>query len=461
MASKAGPRPPRLNAFDIGCVVVGGIIGVGIFFTPWQVAQRVDDAGQMIVAWALGGLLALLGALVFVDLSRLAPGHGGTFIYLHRAFGPRPAFLYGWANWLVIQAGALCVVGLVMVQYLVVGVLGRGAALPIAAQVAIAALAIAAFTLLNALGLHVGRRVQNTLTVTKTLAVFLLVVLALLASGSGPVEAQSAERSPRGWLPALSAAMLPVLFSFGGWQQGSFVAGAARQPLRDVPLGIFGGVVVVVLAYITVNLSFLDLLGFERAAGSATIAEDAIRAALAPYGHGAFAGRAFSLIVVVSALGIMNTICMAPPFVLHAMAREGLFFRVVGRLDPRFGTPTVGVVMQGSWAIALLALAYLATGQRSTAMLNGLVDGVVFVDWLFFGLCGGALVRLRRRGDPGVALVPGGAVIGALFLLLALAVAAGAVWTRPQPSLGGLAVCLAGLPFCLRSRARPANAQRL
>lgn len=443
--------PAVLRAFDIGCVVVGGIIGVGIFFTPSEVAKRVDGPAQLVTAWGLGGVLALLGALVFVDLSRLVPGHGGTFVYIHQALGRVPAFLYGWANWLVIQSGALCVVGLVMVQYLSAGLFGKDSDPSMATKILITALAILAFTVLNVIGLHVGRRVQNSLTVTKTLAVFLLVLLGLFTAGdAAPPAATVAAHPPFGWFDALTAAMLPVLFSFGGWQQGSFLAGAARRPMFDVPAGILGGVVVVVLAYITVNLSFLDLLGFEGAASSETIAEDAIRAALQPYGYAELAGRLFSFVIVVSALGIMNTICMAPPFVLHAMARKGLFFAAVGRLDPRFGTPTLGVLVQGLWAIVLLGIAWFVSILSGVQMLGALVDGVVFVDWLFFGLCGLSLLRLRRSALPGQLLVPAGGVVAAVFMVLSFAITAGAIRAQPVPSSIGLGICAIGLLFCRR-----------
>ena len=327
---------PQLGAFDLGCVVAGGIVGVGIFITPQKVAAVVDHAGHVMAAWALGGVLAVLGALVFADPARRVPGHGGTFVYIEKAFGALPAFLYGWANWLVIQSGAVGLVGLIMVDYLDHAIWGAHHS-SMNLKVALAALAIAVFTALNVLGLRVGKWVQNALTVTKILAVFSLVALALITEGgaSEPVAAEPTE--PRGWLLALAAAMLPVLFSFGGWQQGSFVAGAARRPRRDVPLGIIGGVAVVVVAYLTVNLAFLDLLGFAGAAESSAIAEAAARAALTPHGYGDLAGRAISVAVVISALGIMNTICMAPPFVLHAMAKRGLFFACGGATAPHVG----------------------------------------------------------------------------------------------------------------------------
>lgn len=443
-ADQVSTGSPRLGAFDLGCVVVGGIVGVGIFLTPQRVAAAVDDAEQVIVAWSIGGVMAVLGALVFADLARRVPGHGGMFLYIEKAFGPLPAFLYGWANWLVIQSGAVGLVGLIMVHYLDRAIWGADHS-SMDQKVALAAVAIGAFTALNVLGLRVGKWVQNSLTVTKILAVFSLVALALFtdAGGAEPVAVEPAE--PRGWLLAMAAAMLPVLFSFGGWQQGSFVAGAARRPRRDVPLGIVGGVAVVVLAYITVNLAFLDLLGFEGAARSEAIAEAAARAALAPHGYGDLAGRAISVAVVISALGIMNTICMAPPFVLHAMAKRGLFFAAVGQLHATTGVSTIAVLVQGLWGIALLLGTYLLCADDPRTTLDFLLQGVVFVDWLFYGACGLALWRLRREAGADTA-GSRGQVLPLAFAALALLVTMGAIWTSAEPSLTGLAICALGVP---------------
>lgn len=443
----------RLGAFDIGCVVVGGIVGVGIFFTPQKVAERVDDVAQVVVAWSIGGLLAMVGAFVFADLSRRVPGHGGTYLYLRAAFGDRCAFLYGWANWLVIQSGALAVIGLIMVEYLD-RVLWGSPRSTMAGKVVLAAAAIASFTVVNLFGLRVGKRVQNLLTVVKVLAVFALVVVAWLTVGSHAVEPIRPEAARRGWAAALAGAMLPVLFSFGGWQQGAFVAGAARRPRVDVPLGIVGGVSVVVVAYLTVNLAYLDVLGLEGASRSSAIAEDTARLALAPLGCGDLAGRLVSGMVVVSALGIMNTICLAPPFVLHEMARRGVFPRVVGELHARHGSPVVAVLVQGLWGVVLLLSAYVLTADSPTRTLGFLLDGVVFVDWVFFALCGLALHRLRRRDGPGL---PGAAPAAAVFAAAAAAVATGAVWTAPVASGSGAALIVLGAlvhAWSVRRRAR-------
>ena len=453
----ATPDPaPSLGAFDVGCVVIGGIIGVGIFFTPAKVAQRVDNAELVITAWAIGGVLAVLGALVFAELSTLVPGHGGIFRYIHAAFGRWPAFLYGWANWLVIQSGALGVVALILVSNLDVLLFGEPRLSP-DVQVGIAAAAMLLFTATNVIGLQVGKRVQNLLTVLKVLALLFLVVLSW-CTAARPAEAPPPPMG-KGVAAQLSGALLPVLFAIGGWQQGSFLAGAVRRPLRNLPLGILGGVAVVIVTYITVNLAYLDLLGFEAARRSGAIGTDAARAGLGEAG-----GRVLAGMVVISAAGIMNTICMAPPYVLLAMAREGLFPAAFGRLHARFGTPLLGVLGQGLWAIALLFGVHLfaRASAKTTDTLGFVCDSVVFVDWIFFALCGAALLRLRRGHGSGTFRVPGGGFVAALFAAGALGVTIGAFVAEDQrqASLTGVAIVAVGIlvyASCMRGRAVPGS----
>ena len=454
---------PTLTAFDICCVVIGGIIGVGIFFTPAKVAAAVDTPTQMIAAWCLGGAFAAVGALVFADLARRVHGHGGTFIYIHAAFGAWPAFLYGWANWLVIQSGALGVIGMILVDYLDIVIFGAPRT-SMDAKIAITAFLIAVFTAVNMLGLRVGKRVQNLLTVIKVLAICLLVAVAMFATGTPPADAVALPAGlPEHPLARFAGAMLPVLFAIGGWQQGSFVAGAARRPQRDVPLGILGGVAVVVVVYMAINVAYIDLLGFHGAAASKAIGADAARSALGPSG-----GRVFAAMVAVSAAGIMNTICLAPPYVLLTMAEAGLFPRAFSRRHGEHGTPWVGVLAQGLWATVLLLAVHgiavfcagsaAAAGEQTLATLGFLCDGVVFVDWVFFTLCSLALLRLRRGGGRVPFQVPGGPWLAVVFGLGAAAVACGAIASNPQASLTGAAIVALGVPAAALLRRRSAAA---
>lgn len=438
--------PTRLGAFDIACVVVGGIIGIGIFFTPAQVARSVDAPWQVTAAWSLGGAIAILGALVFARLSRLCTGPGGVFEYILKSFGTIPAFLYGWCNLMIIQSGALAFVALLLVSNLEKAIAHEFSTFT---QHSIATAVLLGLTLVNIGGLKLGKVVQNTLTAIKTTAVFAIVAVAIFVD---PVEASTTVAEPTrqnvGFLVAMSVAILPVLFSFGGWQHGSFVATVARNPRRDVPIGIVGGVLVVVVAYISVNLAYLGLLGFDQASESKTIAVDAMQAAF----DGGDAApskipQLFAALIVLSAAGLLNTICMAPPYVLHTMANRGLFFKSVGRLHPKYDTPALGILLQGVWAVVMMWGVYLFF-NNSIQSLDFLLNGVVFVDWLGFLACGLGLLVLLWRGSrtDGTKLQWGGFILGGLFALAAFGVTLGALFTKSQPSLVGLGVLVAGFP---------------
>lgn len=437
---------PRLSAFDYSCVVAGGIIGVGIFFTPSVVAQKVENETQLLLAWVLGGLLAIIGGLVFAELAGRVPGHGGMFRYVHQAFGRVPAFLYGWANWLVIQAGALGIVTVFAVEH-AVEVVSPGTELKPVVLTSASVAIILAFTLLNVWGLRFSRVFQNVLVLAKLAAVMGLVMLAVFSGGATERAPSESVASTGGGAFALLGAILPVMFSFGGWQQGPSVAGSAKST-QAVSKGIVAGILAVVLAYLAINLAIVELLGFDgaRSAGR-TVGIEAAKAALEPVGLGDLGKRVFAFAVVLSAVGIMNTFLLAPPFVLHAMAKKGLFFRRAKSVSSR-GTPVFAVWAQGGWAILLLVLT-----RQVNASLGELVDGVVFVDWLFMGLCGVALWRLRRRSVESDGFrVPFGSVLVPLFVVAAVLVMVGAIWTRPEPSMIGGAIVVLGLPFALVQR---------
>jgi APA family basic amino acid/polyamine antiporter len=434
----------RLSGFDLACVVVGGIVGVGIFFTPAEVARRVDSLPQLLVAWTLGGLVATLGALVFAELACRLPGHGGTWRYVSAAFGRRTAVLFAWANGFVIQAGALGVIGLVLAEHVDLALHGEETLAP-GARVALAAGAVLVLAALNAAGLRAGKSAQNLFTLAKVVALAGLVALALLATGAGEHAATVAAAEapePRGWMLALAAAMLPVLFAFGGWQHGTFVAGAARDPMRDVPVGIVGGVAFVVVAYMAVNAALVHVLGLEGARASTAVAADAARLGLERFGIGDLAARILAGAVVVSSVGVLNTICLAPPYVLSSMAEEGL---LPARLATRGGAPVVAILVQAGAGVALLVGAFAIQGGQTLDALAFLLDGVVFVDWIFYGLCGVALLRLRRRGRSEGFRAPGGGLVAGLFALFAVAVAAAAVVVSPAASAAGAGACALGL----------------
>ena len=426
----------RLGRFDGLMICVGGIVGAGIFLNPSIVAQRVATAAEVMLAWALGGVVALAGAFCFAELGARDPRAGGGYVYLRRAFGPLPAFLYGWTLLLVINSGAIAAVAEIAARYAVRAVgAGDGPVLPLTLA------AIAALTAVNYFGIVPGARLQNAFTLLKMAALLLVVAVGARAGlawlsfpeGAG-AGAAVAHAGGAGGVAGLGAALVPVMFAMGGWQNTNFVAGEVREPGRTLPFAIVGGVVVVVAAYLAVNAAYLAALGHGGLAASRAPAADLLLARLGRAGE-----LVISLGIVVSTLGILNVFILAAPRVYRAMADDGLFFRAASRLHPRYRSPAGALWFQAVWA-SLLA----ATGTYAQ-----LLDYVVFGDWIFFGLVGATVFVYRRRGFGGRAVAfraPALPLTAGVFVAAAVAIVAGSIRANPGNALLGGALIAAGLP---------------
>ena len=375
----------RLGVFDATMIVMGGIIGAGIFMNPSVVARQVQSPTLILGAWALGGLIALVGAFVYAELAVLRPAVGGQYAYLRDAYHPLVAFLYGWTLLLVVQTGGMAAVAMTFGNYF------RelsGVNVPTAV---LAIITIGVLTLINCFGVRAGSNVQNILMVLKALAIIALVTIgwvAVGAPGSGIENAPTAGRSPTA---AFAAAMVPVMFAYGGWQTASFVSGELRDPQRDLPRGLLGGVIGVVVLYLAVNIVCLRALGPAGLAATTTPASDVMRLALGPNG-----GRLIAAGIAISTVGFLSQGMLTAPRVYYAMARDGLFFERVGWLDPRTRTPSVAIAVQGVWAVVIVM------SGRYEQILNY----VVAIDALFFGLTGAALIVFRRRAAAAPASAP-------------------------------------------------------
>ncbi len=369
----------ELGTFDTTAIVVGAVVGVGIFFTPSRVAALAGDSTLALVAWALGGLVALAGAFTMAELGAMYPRTGGQYAVLRDAYGPGVAFVYVICNSTAIQAGSIAVIALVCGQHVAVGLTGRELDPRTAALAATSLVVLLAA--INAIGVRWGARVQN-LTVVAKLGVLLAIGgLALVAPTiDDPVQ----ETSSGGSLGVL-AALVPVLFSFGGWQQVTWIGGEVRDAQRTLPRAIVVGIVVVVVIYLLTNWAFLQLLGAHRAATSQAIAADAAGVVLGETGR-----RALALAVGVSAFGVLNTQLLTGPRLLLALAQDGRFFAPFARVHARAGTPIPSIVLLTAVSTGLLWLA----GARG---VDRLVNGVVAVDAFFFALTGLAAVVLLRK----------------------------------------------------------------
>ncbi len=425
----------RLSLFDGVMVVIGGIVGAGIFLNPAIVAQRAVTASLTLAAWVLGGVIAVAGALCFAELGARRPEAGGGYIYLRDTMGGLPAFLYGWTQLLVINTGGIAAVAITFARY--------ASALAHAPVAWVKPLGIGAIVLLSAVnyfGVRPGATTQNIATLLKLVALAALIGAALLLSPhSGPtaVEASVAGTPPRGAgavVGVLGASLIPVLFSYGGWQHANHIGGEIRDPLRNLPRAIIIGVIVVVAVYVLANVAYLRVLGPTGLAASLAPADDTMRDVLGP------AGATFITAgIVISTFGITNLFIMAAPRVYQAMADDGLFFRSAARLHPRWRTPAGAIAFQAAWAV-LLAL---------SGTYGQLLDWVVFGDWIFFGLVAATLFRYRRADGAGAGLRRGAGrgFAGAPGAELRFASAPGARAAHAERPADGGGFRLPGYPF--------------
>ncbi len=387
----AGGLKRVLGPIDATCVVVGAIIGVGIFFTPSQVAEIAGSGRVALLAWAVGGAIALAGALTFAELGGLYPRTGGQYEILRDAYGPLPGFLYVFCNATAIQAGAIAIIAVVCAQHLA-GALGKEITSTVH-LISISSILIVGLTMANAAGVKWGVGIQNLTVLAKVATLGVVTLLAAIAEPAAfetAAEATNGGAESVGLARVIFMALVPAFFAFGGWQQALWMAGEVRQPRRNVPLSIVGGVMVVVIVYLLVNWAYLRLLGYEGVTGSTALAADAVARVWPGAGRQIVAAA-----VAISAFGVLNAQLLAGPRLIHGMALDGRFFRLFARVSARFGTPLPAILLLGSTSIALLVAALVAKEEQQALVL--LLTGVVFIDGVFFAMTGCSLIILRRK----------------------------------------------------------------
>jgi APA family basic amino acid/polyamine antiporter len=420
----------RLGVFDATMLVMGGIIGSGIFVTPAEVARHVDTPLLIVGVWVLGGIVALAASFVYAELAASRPEVGGQYAYLRDAYGPMPAFLYGWALLLVIQSGGMAAVAITFARYF-----GNLVQLPVGESI-VAVAVLALLTVINCMGVRSGSNVQSALMVLKILAIATLVGAGLFFAPAVAAHAEAPSSGSISTVAAIGAAMTPVMFSYGGWQTSSFVAGEMRNPQRDLGRGLLFGVAGVILLYCSVAFVCAHALGPAGLAASKTPATDVMRLALG--GKGA---TFIAIGIAISALGFLSQGMLTAPRVYFAMAEDGLFFRRVAEVSATTRVPVVAIVLQGV-AAAVIAL---------SGTFGQILSYVVSVDFIFFGLTGAALFVFRRR-DPNQAVAfkaPLHPFTTGLFVAACALTVIATVWNNPVNSLIGYAILLAGVPACL------------
>jgi basic amino acid/polyamine antiporter, APA family len=425
----------RLGPLDAAAVVISNVIGGGIFFVPVIVAQLVPNPMAMLGVWLLGGALAFAGAMAYAELAAVRPHAGGEYVYLRDAFGPLAAFLTGWTSFIAGFSGAIAASAVALADYV-------GRFVPAAAnhRSAVAIVAIAVLTAIHVRGLGPGRLVQNFLAGVKVAAIVLIVALGFTI-GHGDVSnlTVGGPVAPLPWLLAL----VPVMFSYSGWNAAAYVAEEVRDPGRNVPLALALGTIAVVLLYLALNALYVIALPMPAIAA---LGDGRLMDTVAERLFGFAAGNLLALFTIISLGASISAMILAGPRVYFAMARDGIFVRAAGRVHPRFHTPAAAIVAQAIWSSVLVL----------SGTLSQLVTYTGFAVVLFSAIAVAALFVLRRRDR--AATRPFSATgypwAPAIFVIASAVIVANAFWRSPGTTLAGVALIAAGIPVYYGFRAR-------
>jgi APA family basic amino acid/polyamine antiporter len=401
-----------LRPRDLLLLFIGSVIGSGIFLTPGLILRQLNGSvGAALLVWVVGGALSLLGALTYAELSASHPEAGGLYVFIRDGFGRIPAFLYGWSLFLVIASGTIAALSHAFTRYL-----AEIIPIPAAAIKPIAVLMIAIVTAVNVWGTRKSSDLQNWTTLIKALSVVILsaVLLALGHHAHDLPAALPATQHGSALFSAFGLAMIAVLWAYEGWQFGTYSAGEVIDPQKSFPRAFLIGSLLLVALYLIANVAYLIALGPAASTSSDAIAATAASSVLGPW-----AGKFVALAILISVFSSTNSVILTAPRVFYAMANDNLFFKKLGEVHPRFGTPAAAVIALGAWSAVLACASKFAD----------LASGAIFVGWIFYGLGAAAIFPLRRK-SPDAKIpyrVPGYPFTPFLFVLAAAAIVANAI----------------------------------
>ncbi|MGH7500331.1 MAG: APC family permease [Longimicrobiales bacterium] len=426
-------------------MVVGTIIGASIFVQPSEISGHVPTVSGVFLVWAVSGILTLFGALVCAELASMYPRSGGVYVFLRESFGPWLGFLWGWAMFWTMHSGIIAAIATVFARYTAYFAPMSDTGLRVVAIGLILVLSV-----VNWLGVRQGSRVQTLFTAGKLIAIAAMIVLGFTLGGGARVADPVVAGAAPGGAPAygvgdFALALVAGLFAYGGWHMVTYSADETVDAARTIPRSLGIGVVIVTGCYILLNAVYLYVLPVSVVASSERIAADAADAVVGGGGGALMAG-----LVMFSTFGGLAGIVLAGPRVYYAMARDGLIFRWMGGIHPRYRTPHRAIALQAIWSSVLVA----------TGSYRELFTRVIYTEWIFFGLMALGLLLLRRRGMRGPYRVASGAILPAVFAFSAFAIVANQIIRSPGQSVLGLAMVVAGLPIYLvwgRGRIRVAD----
>jgi basic amino acid/polyamine antiporter, APA family len=428
--SSSGPGFAReLNLLDGVAIVVGTIIGSGIFLVPRSIAREIDSFGFVLLIWILGGALSLFGGLALGELGAMFPQAGGLYLYLGRIYGRPVGFLYGWGLLTTIHTGSIATLAVAFSLYL-----GQMLSINSGAQKAVGVACVLLLTLLNCFGLRTGKLVQNLFTISKTMGLGMMVILVLW-------RADRHWRAERFWASGnvtfdwvrWGLALVAVLWAYEGWHVVSFTAGEFKRTQKDLPRALLYGTVIVAVVYALANVGYY--LGLTQAEIQQS---DCVAATAMYHSFGSVGGTSISLLILISIFGAANGMVLTGPRVYYAMAKDGLFLHSFSYLSPRFRTPMLGILVQGLWASLLTIL----------GTFTQLFTYVIFTSWIFYALAvaGVAVLRVRKPHVKRDFCVPALPWLVTPFVLAALGVTLSTIVADPKHALIGIGLILSGVP---------------
>ena len=420
----------ELTRFDLTMIAIGGTIGSGIFLTPSLVAHSLESPLLILLAWAAGGLMALAGSLTFAELGGMMPGAGGMYVYLSRTYGRLFGFLFGWAYLLVVNTGGLAALSIAFATYL-----GYFVTLdPLSVRI-VAITGLLLLTVLNVSGVKIGGLFSDVFTLLKLLGVVGVIIVGFVWGSSTTSDFTAPiHQSPGDLVGLLGAALVGVFWSYGGWQHASFTAGEARDAKHSVPFAMVAGALCVALLYLGINVAYMFLLSPAAMGSSSHVAADAAGSVLGPAG-----GSLIALIIFVSTFGSAGIYTLTVPRIYFAMANDGVFFRRVAEVHPRYRTPANAIILQSAWAIILILF---------WGTFENLISYVVFTDWIFFGLTAACVLVLRSRhpGSQRPYRTWGYPFTPLFFIALSLWFVANTLLQKPGQAWAGLGLLALGVP---------------
>ena len=422
----------ELTLYGLIMVAIGSCIGSGIFVTPSQIAGLIPSSGLILVVWALGGIIALTGALTFGELGALFPKAGGIYVFLKEAYGGWLGFLYGWAYLVIITSGSIAVLSLAFTHYL-------GFFIPMNKtwETITSIFTIAMLTTLNVFRANFGEIFSNIFTGLKILGITLIIIAGFFMGDSSLSFGQPVFSGNSGaTLSGFGVALTGVLFSYGGWQHASFLAGETNNAARNVPMAMIAGASIVTVIYLLVNVSYMLLLPVSKIVSSDKIAADAVSTVI-PYGGILIAG-----LIAISTFGTIGIYTLSAPRIYYAMANDGLFFRSIARVHPRFRTPVNAIIVQSVWSVLLLLF---------WGTLENLITYTVSVEWIFYTLAAAGIFIFRKkyRNAERAYKTTGYPVTPLIFISINIWFLFNIMINKPLHMAVGAGFLLLGIPFYL------------